>query len=148
MSIRIQRADFDISAEIVALKSKGGETGAIVTFTGVVRGEEGLTALHLEHYPGMTEREIARHVEEAQRRWSILAATVIHRVGTLRAGDNIVLVAVGASHRKPAFEAAEFLMDYLKARAPFWKEEHRGTEHHWVEPRGSDDAAATRWDQE
>lgn len=144
MTVRIQRGDFDIGAETNALKDDAG-TGAIVTFTGVVRGGGNLSSLALEHYPGMTEREIARHVDEAKARWPILGLTVIHRIGELPPGDNIVLVAVAAAHRQPAFEAAEFLMDYLKTRAPFWKREERGGQSDWVQARASDEAALKRW---
>jgi len=144
MRIAIQTDDFDVNAEIADLKKDG--TGAVVTFSGVVRGDDGLSALTLEHYPGMTEREIASHIEEAQKRWPLLGATVIHRVGRLTPGENIVLVAVAAAHRGAAFEAANFLMDYLKTRAPFWKLEERGGTAHWVDARETDDIAAKRWD--
>ena len=144
-TIRIQREDFDIAAEIAALRRACPEAGAIVTFTGIVRADNGVTALTLEHYPDMTEREIGRHVEEAAARWPIMGAAIVHRVGTLKAGDNIVLVVTAAAHREPAFVSAEFLMDYLKTRAPFWKEERRGDRADWVEARESDDSAADRW---
>jgi len=144
-TIRIQKEDFDISAEIAALKTSCGGAGAIVTFTGIVRHDDGVTAITLEHYPGMTEHEIARHAEEAQLRWPICGATIIHRIGALKPGDNIVLVATASSHRQTAFEAAQFLMDYLKTRAPFWKQETRGDETRWVDAKPSDDAAADRW---
>ncbi|MGN6515639.1 MAG: molybdopterin synthase catalytic subunit MoaE [Rhizomicrobium sp.] len=143
IAIRIQREDFDIGAEVSRLGV--GNTGAVATFTGMVRKEGNLTALTLEHYPQMTEREIARIVEDAQKRWPLLGVTIIHRIGRLVPGDRIVLVAVAASHRGAAFEACEFLMDYLKTRAPFWKQEERGGETHWVEARHSDDRAAERW---
>jgi molybdopterin synthase catalytic subunit len=143
--ISIQREDFSFDTEIEALKRASANTGAIVTFTGYVRGEDGLDTLTLEHYPGMTEREIACAVAEAEKRWPLLGATIIHRVGKLIPGERIVLVAVASSHRKAAFEACEFLMDYLKTRAPFWKEEQRGGETHWVEHRHSDEDAAKRW---
>jgi molybdopterin synthase catalytic subunit len=142
--LRIQREDFDIAAELAALKGLGGGIGAVVNFIGVCRGD-GVTRITLEHYPGMTEREIKRHVAEAEDRWPLIGTTIIHRVGTLRPGDNIVLVSTAASHRKIAFEAAEFLMDYLKTRAPFWKLEERGDSAEWVEARASDERAATRW---
>jgi molybdopterin synthase catalytic subunit len=141
--IRIQQEDFDINSETKALRS--GTVGAVATFTGIVRGDDGLAALVLEHYPGMTEREIARHVDEARSRWPLGGVTVIHRVGRLAPGDNIVLVAVAAAHRKAAFEACEFLMDYLKTRAPFWKREERDGSDHWVEAKQSDDDAAKKW---
>jgi molybdopterin synthase catalytic subunit len=143
ITIRIQHEDFDIGTEIAALDAE--DTGAVATFTGKVRKEGDLTALTLEHYPGMTEREIARIVEDAQTRWPLLGVTIIHRIGRLMPGEKIVLVAVAASHRSAAFQACEFLMDYLKTRAPFWKEEARGGKTQWVEARHSDDHAAERW---
>jgi molybdopterin synthase catalytic subunit len=145
MSVRIliQKEDFDISAQIAALAAE--DTGAVATFTGKVRKEGDLAALTLEHYPGMTEREIGRIVEDAKARWPLMGVTVVHRVGRLVPGDNIVLVAVAAKHRHAAFEACQFLMDYLKTRAPFWKEEDRDSGRHWVEARHTDDKAAARW---
>ena len=140
--IRIQSAPFDSAAEIAALSAGAG---AVATFTGFVRPEDGLSALVLEHYPGMTEREIARHVEEAARRWSLTAATVIHRTGELEPGDPIVFVGTASGHRREAFAACEFLMDYLKTRAPFWKQERKAGALRWVETKESDDAAAKRW---
>ncbi|HEY4112961.1 MAG TPA: molybdenum cofactor biosynthesis protein MoaE, partial [Rhizomicrobium sp.] len=145
LSIRIQVEDFDIAAEIAALKGQCANAGAIVSFTGIVRGDDGVTAMSLEHYPGMTEREIARHVEDARKRWPVAGATVIHRIGTLKPDDNIVLVVTASAHREAAFAAAEFLMDYLKTRAPFWKQERRGEASSWVEARASDDDAVRRW---
>lgn len=141
--IRIQQEDFDLNDEIEALTNEG--VGAVASFVGVVRGDETLMSLTLEHYPGMTEREIASHIEEAASRWPLLGATIIHRVGTLKPGERIVLVVTASSHRGAAFEACEFLMDYLKTRAPFWKREDRGGESAWVEARASDDEAAERW---
>jgi molybdopterin synthase catalytic subunit len=117
----------------------------VVTFTGAVRNDSGLTALAIEHYPGMTEREIAKHAADAERRWSLMALTVIHRIGTLLPGERIVLVAAASAHREAAFRSAEFLMDYLKTRAPFWKQEQRGSSAKWVEPKESDANAALRW---
>jgi molybdopterin synthase catalytic subunit len=143
IGIRIQREDFDIGAEIAALDAE--DTGAVATFTGKVRQEGDLTALTLEHYPGMTEREIARIVDDAQTRWPLLGVTIIHRIGRLMPGEKIVLVAVAASHRSAAFQACEFLMDYLKTRAPFWKQEERNGAAQWVEARPSDNRAAERW---
>jgi molybdopterin synthase catalytic subunit len=143
--ISIQREDFSLDAEIGELKRAGENIGAIATFTGLVRGEDGLNSLTLEHYPAMTEREIARCVAEAGKRWPLLSTTVIHRVGKLVPGERIVLVAVASPHRKAAFEACEFLIDYLKTRAPFWKEEQRGREAHWIEAKASDDEFAKRW---
>jgi molybdopterin synthase catalytic subunit len=143
IAIRIQREDFDVGAEVTALDAEN--TGAVATFTGKVRKEGDLTALTLEHYPGMTEREIARIVDEAQTRWPLLGVTIIHRIGRLTPGEKIVLVAVAAQHRSAAFQACEFLMDYLKTKAPFWKQEERNGTAHWVEARHSDDKAAERW---
>ncbi|MDE2013701.1 MAG: molybdopterin synthase catalytic subunit MoaE [Alphaproteobacteria bacterium] len=143
--ISIQTHDFDVNAEIAALTEGRSDIGAVVTFSGLVRGDDSLTAMTLEHYPGMTEREIAAHVAEAESRWPLLGITVIHRVGRLLPGARIVLVAVASSHRGAAFAAAEFLMDYLKTRAPFWKEEERAGDTRWVEARASDDDAAKRW---
>lgn len=148
MNVRIQHEDFDVAAEIAALKHSSSNAGAVVTFTGIVRPDDGIQSLILEHYPGMTEREIARHIEEAQSRWPGIAVRVLHRVGMLAPGDNIVFVGVAASHRKAAFEAAEFLMDYLKTRAPFWKQETRESSTGWVEARQSDEAALSRWRRE
>ena len=147
-TVRLQREDFDAAAEAARLTRGRADVGAVVTFTGICRGaDEGrvLAAMTLEHYPGMAEAEIARHVEEAEKRWPLLGVTVIHRHGRLVPGDNIVLVVVAASHREPAFAAAEFLMDYLKTRAPFWKKEEHAGGARWVAAKGSDDAAAARW---
>ena len=145
MTIRVQREDFDIAAEVDALKRANNATGSVVTFTGVVRDDDGLSSLTLEHYPGMTEREIGAHVAEAKSRWPLTGVTVIHRIGRLRVGDNIVLVVVTSSHRQAAFAAAEFLMDYVKTRAPFWKQEQRGESAKWVNSREQDQEAAIRW---
>ena len=148
VTIRIQEADFDVGHEISALTKGRSDTGAVVTFTGICRGAEGehaITALTLEHYPGMAEAEIARHAETAASRWPLTGLTVIHRVGRIAAGENIVLVVTSSAHRHAAFEAAEFLMDYLKAHAPFWKREEGASGTTWVEAREHDDAAAGRW---
>jgi molybdopterin synthase catalytic subunit len=144
-TIRIQTEEFDVNAEIAAMTKDQTSVGAVVTFSGRVRADDDLTALTLEHYPGMTEQEIARHIDEAEKRWPLLGATVIHRVGKLMPGAPIVLVAVASSHRRAAFEAAEFLMDYLKTRAPFWKEETRGDSKTWVKGKSSDAESAKRW---
>jgi molybdopterin synthase catalytic subunit len=149
-TIRLQREDFDASAEARALTAGRVDVGAVVTFTGVCRGGEGadaISAMTLEHYPGMAEQEIARHVAEAERRWPLLGVTVVHRFGRLEPGENIVLVVTAASHRGEAFAAAEFLMDYLKTQAPFWKLEERAGSKTWVEAKDQDDAAALRWQQ-
>ena len=143
-TIRLQREDFDAGAEQARLARGRSDVGAVVCFTGICRGD-GISAMTLEHYPGMAEAEIARHVEEAERRWSLLGVTVIHRFGRLVPGDNIVLVATASAHRGDAFAAAEFLMDYLKTQAPFWKREEHGGQVSWVEAKGADDAAAARW---
>jgi len=145
-NIHLQVEDFDVAEEIDALaREQPAAIGAVATFTGYVRGDDGLTALTLEHYPGMTEREIARIAAAAEKRWPLSGVTIIHRVGRLKVGARIVLVAVASSHRAAAFAACEFLMDYLKTKAPFWKQEERGGDAHWVEAKTSDDAAAERW---
>ena len=143
MRIAVQRPMFDLAAELAALAAEGA--GAVVSFTGHVRGDGGLTSLSLEHYPGMTEAEIRRAAAEATARWRLTGITVIHRIGRLGPGEAIVLVAAAAAHRHEAFAACEFLTDYLKTRAPFWKEEERGGARSWVEPRESDEAALARW---
>ncbi|HEV7876923.1 molybdenum cofactor biosynthesis protein MoaE [Bradyrhizobium sp.] len=148
VTIRIQQADFDIAQEIAALTKGRTDIGAVVTFSGICRGAEGgdtIAALTLEHYPGMAEAEIARHAETAASRWPLTGLTVIHRVGRIAPGENIVLVVTSSAHRHAAFEAAEFLMDYLKAHAPFWKREEGATGTGWVDAREHDDAAAERW---
>lgn len=147
-TLRIQREDFDVAAEIKALTAERADVGAVVTFTGHCRDEGGrLAALELEHYPGMAEGEVKRVVCEAQSRWALQGVTVIHRFGTIATGDAIVLVATASAHRAVAFEAAEFLMDFLKTRAPFWKREHLrdGTIGGWIEAKSEDDFAAERW---
>ena len=147
-TIRIQSEPFDAAAE--AKKLSGGRTdvGALVTFTGICRGNEGsepIAALTLEHYPGMAEAEIERHVAEANARWPLIGVTVIHRHGRIVPGDDIMMVATASSHREAAFAAAEFLMDYLKTRAPFWKQVEKADCKVWVEAKATDDAAAGRW---
>lgn len=147
-TIRIQSADFDAAAEVAALTRGRTDIGAVVTFTGLCRDEGArLAALELEHYPGMAEEEVARVVAEAQARWPLQGVTVIHRHGRIVPGENIVLVVAASRHRLAAFEAASFLMDYLKTRAPFWKKEHHvdGTAGDWVAAKDEDDAAAERW---
>lgn len=149
-TIRVQREDFDAAAEAAALTRGRTDIGAVVTFTGICRGDgdgERTAALTLEHYPGMAEAEIARHVAEAERRWPLLGVTVIHRHGRIVPGENIVLVVTAASHRSDAFAAAEFLMDYLKTRAPFWKQEERAGATAWVGATEADDSAAERWSE-
>ena len=147
-TIRLQSEDFDAAAEAASLTRGRTDIGAVVTFTGICRGSEAgapVAAMTLEHYPGMAETEIARHVEEAEARWPLFGVTVIHRYGRMVPGDNIVLVVTAASHRGDAFAAAEFLMDYLKTRAPFWKQEERPQGAAWVDAKASDDGAADRW---
>lgn len=149
MSVRVQHEDFDIAAEVRALTRGDTDIGAVVTFTGTVRGGghgAPLASMTLEHYPGMTEAELARIEAEAGARWPLAASLVVHRVGELKPGDNIVLVVTASRHRQAAFAAAEFLMDYLKTRAPFWKKETAtdGTGA-WVDARDSDDSATARW---
>ena len=148
VTIRIQQADFDIAKEIAALTKGRTDIGAVVSFTGVCRGSEGterIAALTLEHYPGMAEAEIKRHADEAMSRWPLDGLTVVHRVGRIEPGENIVLVVTASKHRQAAFQAAEFLMDYLKTSAPFWKREESVGRTGWVEAREHDDAAAARW---
>ncbi|TIP00498.1 MAG: molybdenum cofactor biosynthesis protein MoaE [Mesorhizobium sp.] len=147
-AIRIQREDFDVAAEIAGLTGGRTDIGAVVTFSGLCRDEQGaLSALELEHYPGMAEAEIGRIAAEAVERWPLQGLSVIHRHGKIRPGENIVLVVAASAHRQAAFEAANFLMDYLKSRAPFWKKEHLadGSEGGWVEAKQTDDQAADRW---
>lgn len=147
-TIRIQAEAFDTAAETAALAQGRGDIGAVVAFTGLCRDEDGrLSALELEHYPGMAEAEIARMAAQAETRWPLKGLTVIHRFGLIRPGESIVLVLAASAHRHAAFEAAAFLMDYLKTRAPFWKREHLadGTTGAWVEAKDADDAAMERW---
>jgi len=148
VTIRIQQADFDIAKEIAALTQGRTDIGAVVSFSGICRGSEGsetVAALTLEHYPEMAEAEIARHAEPAMSRWPLSGLTVVHRVGRIAAGENIVLVLTASQHRQAAFQAAEFLMDYLKANAPFWKRAETTVGTGWVDARHHDDASAARW---
>ena len=147
-TVRVQAADIDVGAEFAALTAGRSDIGGIGCFVGTVRASPGgprLEALTLEHYPAMTERALAGVVAEAERRWPLLGCTVVHRVGRMAPGENIVLVLAASAHRQAAFEAAEFLMDYLKANAPFWKREERPTGTSWVDARQHDDEAAARW---
>jgi molybdopterin synthase catalytic subunit len=147
-TVRLQREEFDAAVEAAALTRGRTDIGALVTFTGICRGAESgepIAALTLEHYPGMADAEIARHVEEAKARWPLMGVTVIHRYGRIPPGENIVLVVTASSHREAAFAAAEFLMDYLKTRAPFWKQVEAASGKTWVEAKDADDAAAARW---
>jgi molybdopterin synthase catalytic subunit len=150
--VRLQREAFDAANEIAALTRSRTDIGAVVTFTGICRAEENgepIAALNLEHYPDMAKAEISRHVEAARQRWPLLGVTVIHRYGRIAPGEGIVLVVTASSHREAAFAAAEFLMDYLKTRAPFWKQVEKPGgktgDKIWVEAKASDDTAAGRW---
>ena len=146
--VSIQRHDFDLGAEVAALRAGDAGVGAVCAFVGTVReASEGasVAGLTLEHYPGMTEKTIEAMIDEAQRRFALRAVRVVHRVGPLALQEQIVLVAVSAAHRHAAFQGAEFLMDYLKTQAPFWKKEHTAHGAHWVDARSSDDAALARW---
>jgi molybdopterin synthase catalytic subunit len=146
--VRIQTDDFDVAREIEALRGRDARIGAVAAFVGLVRDVNdaaSVSTLTLEHYPGMTEKALTGIVDEAKARWEIYEATVIHRVGELKPTDQIVLVAVSSAHRGEAFAACEFIMDYLKTRAPFWKKEQTPAGTRWVEARASDDEAAARW---
>jgi molybdopterin synthase catalytic subunit len=148
LTIRIQEADFDIASEIALLTQGRTDIGALVSFSGICRGTESggrIAALRLEHYPGMAEAEIRRHAEDALARWPLDGLTVIHRFGRIEPGQNIVLVLTASQHRQVAFQAAEFMMDYLKTSAPFWKQEEGAKGKIWVEAQAHDDAAAARW---
>ena len=148
MSVRVQTQDFDAGAEIAALRRANPKVGAVASFIGVVRDvNEGdaVRDMTLEHYPGMTERALEQIVAEAKSRWDIIDVLVVHRVGRLAPTDQIVLVVVTGAHRGEAFAACEFVMDYLKTRAPFWKKEQTGAGARWVEARTADDVAAERW---
>lgn len=149
-TVRVQSESFDASAEAAALTAGRTDIGAVVTFVGLCRDEGGtLAALELEHYPGMAEEEISRVVDDALNRWPLAGATAVHRFGKIAPGEPIVLVVTASAHRAAAFEAAEFLMDYLKTRAPFWKKEHArdGTSGDWVAAKADDDEAADRWNR-
>ena len=144
MPVSVQEADFDVGAEIEARGAATDNAGAVASFVGLVRGGE-ILAMTLEHYPGMTEKALAEIVAEARRRWQLLGVRVIHRVGRLLPGERIVFVAVSSSHRHDAFAACEFIMDYLKTQAPFWKREDTAAGGRWVDARESDDTALARW---
>ena len=145
ITVRVQPELIDVAAEPAALTIGRSDIGAVVSFTGLVRADDGLAALNIEHYPAMTERALAAIARDAETRWPLLGGIVIHRHGRLLPGETIVLVAIASAHRGAAFEAAAFLMDCLKTRAPFWKAEEFGQTKHWVTARASDDAAAERW---
>jgi molybdopterin synthase catalytic subunit len=151
--ITIQNADFDMAAEYRLLRSNAGDVGAIATFTGLVRevydsqqaSSDKITGLYLEHYPGMTEKSLQAIVDAAESRWQLLATHVIHRVGALQPGDQIVFVGTASAHRQDAFDAVQYIMDYLKNEAPFWKKQSSRADSHWVESRQSDSDAIKRW---
>lgn len=144
--VSVQTGDFDLTKELAATRGQNHDVGAVVTFTGTVRDVGGtLTSMTLEHYPGMTEKELSRIAEEAEARWPLLGCRIIHRHGTLAPGDNIVLVITASSHRHAAFEAAEFLMDFLKSKAPFWKKESTQHGGDWVDAKETDEEALKRW---
>lgn len=150
MTVRVQEADFDLGAELAALRANDARVGALASFVGLVRDINdgtGVSEMTLEHYPGMTEKALEEIVGAAKARWDIYDALVIHRVGPLKPCDQIVLVAVTSAHRGESFAACEFIMDYLKTRAPFWKREVTPEGAHWVDARDSDDSAAARWEQ-
>ncbi len=146
--VTVQTADFDLGVEVAALRARDPAVGAVASFIGTVRDRNdghGVSSMELEHYPGMTERSIEAMIDEAMRRFEIRAARVIHRVGLLQPLDQIMMVAVSSAHRGQAFQACEFLMDYLKTQAPFWKKEQTPEGARWVDARSSDDAAIARW---
>jgi len=149
MACRVQQADFDVDRELQAFCGGGTQTGAVVSFVGLVRdqleGDDRIHALSLEHYPGMTERVLANIERQARERWDLEDVLIVHRVGCLQPGDRIVLVMTGSAHRGEAFAACEFLMDHLKTKAPFWKKEDTDSGSHWVEAASSDDQAVNRW---
>ena len=143
--VAIQHEDFDLAKECAALRAGDARVGAVCSFVGTVRGAQGVTSMELEHYPGMTEKAIEAMVDDAHRRFDIFGVRIIHRVGELKPGDQIVMVAVTSAHRHQSFQACEFLMDYLKTQAPFWKKEHTPQGAQWVDARSSDDEALKRW---
>lgn len=146
MAVRVQREDFDLGAELALLRAGRTDIGALVSFSGLVRDLDGrLEGFELEHYPGMTEKALRAIEAEAQARWPLRASLIIHRYGPLAPGDQIMMVATASAHRAAAFAAAEFLMDYLKSRAPFWKKERTGEGARWVDAREEDEEALARW---
>src|SRR3954471_7127990 len=148
MNVRIQTEDFDVGAEVAAMRKADPRVGAIASFVGVVRDVndgDAVSEMTLEHYPGMTERSIEEIVGQARARWNVIDALVVHRVGLLKPTDQIVLVVIASAHRGDAFAACEFVMDYLKTRAPFWKKEQTAEGARWVDARATDDIAAERW---
>ena len=149
-SVRVQTEDFDVSAEMLSLRKRNPKIGAVASFIGVVRDlndGDSVSTLTLEHYPGMTEKSLEAIVQQAKERWDIYDALIVHRVGKMRPLDQIVLVIVTSAHRGESFQACEFLMDFLKTRAPFWKKEVTPEGERWVDARSSDDVAANRWEQ-
>jgi len=146
MKVLVQEADFDPQALADAMTNMRVDAGALTTFTGFVRGGDGLKAMTLEHYPAMTQKALEKIAHEAMTRWPLLDVTVVHRYGRLQPGERIVFVATLSAHRKAAFEAAEFLMDWLKTKAPFWKLEEGADGEHWVDAKAADDDAAKRWE--
>ena len=150
MKVLVQEEDFSLQQEADLLRAQSNGTGAIVSFTGLVRDyhqSDVVEALYLEHYPGMTEKSLYAILEEAASRWPLLDATVIHRIGELKAGEQIVMVVVSSAHRKAAFDACEFVMDYLKTKAPFWKKTRSSEGDFWVDAKEGDDQAADRWNK-
>jgi molybdopterin synthase catalytic subunit len=145
IAVRVQSADFDVAAELAALQMEG--VGAVASFTGLVRGDDGVTAIALEHYPAMTEAALRALCEAATARWQLSGCTLIHRIGKMAVGEAIVLVATASPHRAAALEACAFLIDRLKTDAPFWKKEYRGDAARWVEAKASDDARASEWEK-
>jgi molybdopterin synthase catalytic subunit len=143
ITVRVQSEPFDVASELAALERDG--VGAVASFTGIVRGDDGVTAIELEHYPAMTEASLFALAEGACERWSLAGCALIHRVGRLAAGEPIVLVATASPHRAAALEACSFLIDRLKTDAPFWKKEFQGSDARWVEAKASDDARAKDW---
>lgn len=146
--VAVQQADFEVGAEIAALSAGDADAGAVASFVGLVRQDKhagAVAAMTLEHYPGMTEQALAEIITQARDRWQIMNVRIIHRVGKLLPGERIVFVGVASAHRHDAFAACEFIMDYLKTQAPFWKKEETGEGARWVDARESDDAAARRW---
>lgn len=141
--VSVDPAPIELGIEVAALEERGA--GAVATFTGVVRGDDGVTELALEHYPGMTEGALAGLAEAATERWSLLGVTIVHRVGAMAVGERIVFVGTAAHHRREALDACAYLIDRLKTDAPFWKRERRGESAEWVNPRGADAVAAERW---
>ena len=145
--VRVGPEDFDMAQEYLALQQRAGDSGAIASFVGLMRADDGVAAMYLEHYPAMTEKMLENIAKEAASRWPLSGITLVHRVGHLQPRDQIVLVLTAARHRSDALEACHFLIDWLKTRAPFWKREERGANSIWVEARTADDDAAARWEK-